>query len=58
MAGRKAMEREEKRQNGIAVPMLAVEKAVVKAEASRLGLSAAGFIRMLIVMYFEKEANK
>ena len=52
------MEREEKRQNGIAVPMLAVEKALVKAEASRLGLSAAGFIRMLIVMYFEKEANK
>ena len=56
--GRKAMEREEKRKNGICVPMLEVEKALVKAEANRLGLSAASFIRMLIVMYFEKEANK
>ena len=56
--GRKAMEREEKRKNGICVPMMASEKEKIKAEAKRIGVSAAGFLRMLVMMYFELHEKK
>ena len=56
--GRKAMEREEKRKNGICVPLMASEKEKIKAEAERIGISAAGFLRMLVMMYFELNEKK
>ena len=56
--GRKAMEREEKRKNGICVPLMAAEKEKIKAEAERIGVSAAGFLRMLVMMYFELHEKK
>lgn len=56
--GRKAMEREEKRKNGICVPLMASEKGKIKAEAERIGVSAAGFLRMLVMMYFELHEKK
>ena len=56
--GRKAMEREEKRKNGICVPLMAYEKEKIKAEAERIGVSAAGFLRMLVMMYFELHEKK
>ena len=56
--GRKAMEREEKRKNGICVPLMESEKEKIKAEAERIGVSAAGFLRMLVMMYFELHEKK
>ena len=56
--GRKAMEREEKRKNGICVPLMASEKEKIKAEAERIGVSAAGFLRMLVMMNFELHEKK
>jgi hypothetical protein len=56
--GRKAMEREEKRKNGICVPLMAAEKQKIQAEAERIGVSAAGFLRMLASAYFEMNEKK
>ena len=55
MAGRKSVEREEKRLNGISVPMRKAEKERIMREAERLGMSNAAFLRMLASRYFSKE---
>lgn len=56
--GRKAISnREEQRENQIAVPMSEYEKNRIKEAAKKRDRSMASFIRMVLNEYFEKEAE-
>lgn len=56
--GRKAISnREEQRENQIAVPMSEFEKNRIKEAARKRDRSMASFIRMVLNEYFEKEAK-
>ena len=56
--GRKAISnREEQRENRIAVPMSEYEKNRIKEAAKKRDRSMASFIRMVLNEYFEKEAK-
>lgn len=58
MAGRPPIfDRAEQRKNQVVVPMREREKDTIHAEALRLGLSDAAFMRFLAAMYFEKANN-
>ncbi len=59
MAGRKSIfNREEQRENQIAVPMSEYEKNRIKEAAKKNDRSMASFIRMVLNEYFEKEAKE
>ena len=59
MAGRKSIfNREEQRENQIAVPMSEYEKGRIKEAAKKSDRSMASFIRMVLNEYFEKEAKE
>ena len=59
MAGRKPIfNREEQRENQIAVPMSEFEKNRIKEAAKKNDRSMASFIRMVLNEYFEKEAKE
>lgn len=59
MAGRKPIfNREEQRENQIAVPMSEHEKNRIKEAAKKNDRSMASFIRMVLNEYFEKEAKE
>ena len=56
--GRKAISnREEQRENQIAVPMSEYEKNRIKEAARKSDSSMASFIRMVLNEYFEREAK-
>lgn len=56
--GRKAISnREEQRENQIAVPMSEQEKNRIKEAARKRDRSMASFIRMVLNEYFEREAK-
>ena len=56
--GRKAISnREEQRENQIAVPMSEFEKNRIKEAAKKRDRSMASFIRMVLNEYFEREAE-
>ena len=56
--GRKAISnREEQRENQIAVPMSEQEKNRIKEAAKKRDRSMASFIRMVLNEYFEREAE-
>lgn len=56
MAGRKPiLNREEQRENQVAVPMSEQEKKRIKEAAKKTDRSMASFIRMVLNEYFEKE---
>ena len=56
MAGRKPiLNREEQRENQVAVPMSEQEKKRIKEAAKKADRSMASFIRMVLNEYFEKE---
>lgn len=56
--GRKAISnREEQRENQIAVPMSEFEKNRIKEAARKRDRSMASFIRMVLNEYFEREAK-
>lgn len=56
--GRKAISnREEQRENQIAVPMSEYEKNRIKEAANKRDRSMASFIRMVLNEYFEREAK-
>lgn len=56
--GRKAISnREEQRENQIAVPMSEYEKNRIKEAARKRDRSMASFIRMVLNEYFEREAE-
>ena len=56
--GRKAISnREEQRENQIAVPMSEFEKNRIKEAAKKRDRSMASFIRMVLNEYFEKETK-
>ena len=56
--GRKAISnREEQRENQIAVPMSEQEKNRIKEAAKKRDRSMASFIRMVLNEYFEREAK-
>ena len=56
--GRKAISnREEQRENQIAVPMSEHEKNRIKETAKKRDRSMASFIRMVLNEYFEKETK-
>ena len=56
--GRKAISnREEHRENQIAVPMSEQEKNRIKEAARKRDRSMASFIRMVLNEYFEREAK-
>lgn len=56
--GRKAISnREEQRENQIAVPMSEYEKNRIKEAAKKRDRSMASFIRMVLNEYFEKETE-
>lgn len=56
--GRKAISnREEQRENQIAVPMSEYEKNRIKEAARKRDRSMASFIRMVLNEYFEREAK-
>lgn len=56
--GRKAISnREEQRENQIAVPMSEYEKNRIKEAAKKRDRSMASFIRMVLNEYFEREAE-
>ena len=59
MAGRKPIfNREEQRENQIAVPMSEYEKNRIKEAAKKNDRSMASFVRMVLNEYFEKEAKE
>lgn len=59
MAGRKPIfNREEQRENQIAVPMSEHEKNRIKEAAKKNDRSMASFVRMVLNEYFEKEAKE
>ena len=59
MAGRKPIfNREEQRENQIAVPMSEHEKNRIKEAAKKSDRSMASFVRMVLNKYFEKEAEE
>lgn len=56
--GRKAISnREEQRENQIAIPMSESEKSRIKEAAKKRDRSMASFIRMVLNEYFEKESK-
>ena len=56
--GRKAISnREEQRENQVAVPMSEFEKNRIKEAAKKRDRSMASFIRMVLNEYFEREAK-
>lgn len=56
--GRKAISnREEQRENQVAVPMSEYEKNRIKEAAKKRDRSMASFIRMVLNEYFEREAK-
>ena len=56
--GRKAISnREDQRENQIAVPMSEFEKNRIKEAAKKRDRSMASFIRMVLNEYFEREAK-
>lgn len=56
--GRKAISnREEQRENQIAVPMSEYEKNRIKEAAKKRDRSMASFIRMVLNEYFERKAE-
>ena len=56
MAGRKPIfNREEQRENQVAVPMSELEKNRLKEAAKKTDRSMASFIRMVLNEYFAKE---
>ena len=56
--GRKAISnREEQRENQIAVPMSEYEKNRIKEAARKRDRSMASFIRMVLNEYFERKAE-
>ena len=56
--GRKAISnREEQRENQIAVPMSEYEKNRIKEAARKRDRSMASFIRMVLNEYFEREVK-
>ena len=58
MAGRKPIfNREEQRENQVAVPMSEVEKNRLKEAAKKTDRSMASFIRMVLNEYFAKEGK-
>ena len=58
MAGRKPIfNREEQRENQVAVPMSEFEKNRLKEAAKKTDRSMASFIRMVLSEYFEKEGK-
>ena len=58
MAGRKPIfNREEQRENQVAVPMSEVEKNRLKEAAKKTDRSIASFIRMVLNEYFVKEGK-
>ena len=58
MAGRKPIfNREEQRENQVAVPMSEVEKNRLKEAAKKNDRSMASFVRMVLNEYFAKEVK-
>lgn len=55
---RQAERREEYRKNGISVPLLRADRISIEKHAQMLGLTNAGFLRMLAKQYIEEREAK